>query len=108
MRKLLHFSEKKVIQFLFIFCAITVFILALVGDKGYLQLLTLKSQEKALKLEIEHLEGEKRIWINKIQSIKTNSSYLETYAREQLGMIGKNEVLILFKPKDDPEITETP
>ncbi len=51
---------------------------------------------------MDELRKEKRIWINKINSIRQNQTYLETYAREQMGMIKKDEIVLKLVPKYEP------
>jgi|APSaa5957512622_1039677.scaffolds.fasta_scaffold41269_1 cell division protein FtsB len=94
MKKRLGFSEKSIVQWLILFCSIIVITLSLIGDKGYLQLMALKEKEQNLEQEIKNLEHEKREWIDKIQSLKKNKSYIETIAREQLGMVRKDETVL--------------
>ncbi|MBU3916509.1 septum formation initiator family protein, partial [bacterium] len=94
MKKKLKLKEKKILQGLIVFFSLIVITLSLVGDKGFLQLMALKNQEKILLKEIEDLESEKKEWINKIHSLKTNETYIETIAREKLGMIKHDEFLI--------------
>ncbi|MBU2514374.1 septum formation initiator family protein [bacterium] len=87
-------KENKVIQGLIIFCIIIVVVISIFGDKGFLQLMELKRQEKILVQEIEDLKEERREWISKINSLKNNQTYMETLAREQLGMVRNNEMMI--------------
>lgn len=93
-------SDKKVIQWLIIFCCLTVITFSLIGDKGVVQLIALKQQETELKQEIEALKEERKEWIHRIQSIKQNRSYTETIAREQLGMARDDETVYQI-PLDD-------
>ena len=63
-------------------------------------ILTLNEVHAALGLqqleqEIESLGREKEEWINKVNSLKNGGSYLETLAREKLGMIAADEKLLL-------------
>ncbi len=101
MKKKLKLKEKKIVQGLIVFSSLIVVTLSLVGDKGFLQLMALKKQEKTLHLEIEDLKSEKKEWMNKIQSLKTNKTYIETIAREKLGMIKKDEFLVKLCFEDD-------
>ena len=106
MKKRLGFSEKSIVQWLILFCSIIVVTLSLIGDKGYLQLMALKEKEKNLELEINNLKHEKREWIEKIQSLKKNKSYIETIAREQLGMVHRDETVLrveYIKKAPEPE-----
>lgn len=90
-------KEKKIVQGLAIFGIVIVVILSLIGDKGLLQYYSLKKQEIQLENDIEKLTSEKQDWISKINSLKTNLTYIETIAREEMGMVRSDEVLILLK-----------
>lgn len=94
-------SDRKVIQWLIIFCSVTVITFSLIGDKGVIQLVALKQQESDLKREIEELKQERKEWIHKIQSIKQSRSYVETIAREQLGMVRDDEIVYQIPLDDD-------
>lgn len=95
-------KEKKIIQGLVIFGTAIVIILSLVGDKGLLQFYSLKKQESQLKNDIKQLKSEKQDWISKINSLKTNLTYIETIAREEMGMVRSDEVLVLLKDQKSP------
>ncbi len=101
MKKKVNINERKVIQGLFILCSLIVIILSIVGDKGFLQLHKLKQNESALIQEVKELRQDRRIWIIKIESIRNNRTYLETYAREEFGMIKNNEILLKLVPKQN-------
>jgi len=100
MKTRINLSDKKVIQWLIIFCSLMVITFSLIGDKGVIQLIALKHQEADLMREIEGLKLERKEWIFKIQSIKQNRSYVETIAREQLGMVRDDEIVFQI-PLDD-------
>lgn len=96
-------KEKKIIQGLVIFFSIVVVLLSLIGDKGLLQLMELKKQEKKLQQEIIDLKREKKEWVNKVKSLKNNQTYIETIAREELNMVRNNEILIKLRREEDHE-----
>jgi cell division protein FtsB len=96
-QKKLHLNDRKIVQWSIIVCAIIVVTLSLIGDKGFLQLISLKQQEKNLQREIAELQTEREEWIHKIDSLKKKQSYIETIAREQLGMVKNYEFLYLFE-----------
>ncbi len=100
MKTRIKLNDKKIIQWLIIFCSLTVITFSLIGDKGAIQLIALKQQEVDLKREIEELKQERKDWIYKIQSIKQSRSYVETIAREKLGMIRDDEIVYQI-PLDD-------
>ncbi len=99
MKRKIHFNEKKIIQGFFIFCSIIVITLSIIGDKGFLQLHELKQLESSLVKELEELKHERRIWIKRVESMKSNQTYLETYARERLGMVKNHEFVLRLVPK---------
>ena len=101
MKTRIRLNDKKVIQWLIIFCSLMVVTFSLIGDKGVIQLIALKQQEADLKREIEELKQEHKEWIFKIQSIKKNRSYAETIAREQLGMIRDDEIVFQIPLPDE-------
>ncbi len=87
-------KEKKVIQGLITFSILIVATISLFGDKGLVQYMALKRQQKALEQEIGLLKQERKEWLNKIHSLKTNRTYIETIAREELGMVHNTEIMI--------------
>lgn len=97
MLKRYKLEQKKVIQSIAIFISIIIVTLSLIGDKGILQLWSLKKEEKKLIEEINQLKMDKEIWTSKVHSLKTNKTYLESIAREELGMIKADEILIEFE-----------
>lgn len=101
MKNKIKLSDRKIIQWLIIFCSLTVIVFSLIGDKGVIQLIALKQQEAELKSEIEELKQERKEWLYRIQSIKQNRSYVETIAREQLGMVRDDEVVYQIPLDDD-------
>lgn len=101
-------KEKKITQWLIIFCSITIVTLSLIGDKGLIQLMVLKKQQRQLEQDIKDLKQERKEWIFKIQSLKKSRTYVETIAREKLGMVRNDEIVYEFEikaeePKDTAE-----
>jgi cell division protein FtsB len=94
-------KEKKIIQGLIIFSILIVVTLSLFGDKGLLQLMELQRQETRLINEIGELSQEREDWINKIDSLKNNQTYIETIAREKLGMVRNEERIIHLRAEND-------
>ena len=91
--------EKKVIQGLILFSILIVAILSFFGDKGLWQYMELRDQETQLKQDIEELKLERKNWMEKIESLKTNKNYMETLARERLGMVHNTEIMIQLHHK---------
>lgn len=88
-------QDKKVILVLLSLVALMVVLLSLFGDKGFLQLQLLKEREAAMIEEISEIHKEQEIWKLRLEALHTNPSYLETLAREELGLVRSNEKIIL-------------
>lgn len=95
--------EKKVIQGLILLSILVVAILSLFGDKGLLQYYQLKQQQSRLEQEIETLRQERKEWINKVHALKNNRKYMETVARQELGMVHNTEIMIQLNSITSPE-----
>lgn len=92
-------SERTIIQGLIILFSITIITISLLGDKGMVELHALTVKETKLKQDIRDLKLQQRIWIDKLESMKTNPTYIENIAREKLGMVRKNELVFLLEYK---------
>lgn len=97
MLKKYKFEEKRILQSILIFLSIVIVTLSLIGDKGILQLWSLKKEEAKLIEEIKQLKHDKKIWLSKVKSLKSNKTYLESIAREELGMVRADEIVIQFE-----------
>jgi len=90
----LKMGERKLLQGIFAFVALLVVVLSLFGDKGLLQLNSLKAQEAALQIELQDLQQEQARWLARLKALKEGSSYFETLARQELGYVKEGEVII--------------
>ncbi|MDT8446821.1 MAG: septum formation initiator family protein [bacterium] len=106
MSRKLPFKEKKVVQGLLVLLTLVVVLLSLIGDKGVVQLSRIQEQESQLKTELEALRREKLEWAGKLASLRHNSTYLETLARERLGMIAKDEFILLAPQEALPPLAQ--
>lgn len=90
----LKMGERKLLQGIFAALALLVVVLSLFGDKGLLQLQSLKDQEAALQSELHQLQREQDIWLARLKALQKGESYFETLARQELGYVKKGEVII--------------
>ena len=97
MLKRVLLPEKRVIRILIIIFGLTITLISLIGDKGYLELRELKLTEANLEAEIIELEANKLEWSEKIQAIKQNPDYIETFAREKFGFVKRDEIVLEIK-----------
>ena len=70
-----------------------VLVLSLFGNKGFFAHQSLLSQEQALEKELFELQAEKEEWQSRLRALQRGSIY-ETLARQKLGLIEPNEILI--------------
>ena len=90
-------QDRRVLQSLAALCAIVLILLSIVGDKGLIRLHLLQDREASLKREIEALKVERAEWLEKIHSLRNNQTYLENLAREKMGLVRKDEKIILLR-----------
>ncbi|GAB6908043.1 putative Cell division protein FtsB [Desulfosarcina cetonica] len=70
------------------------------GDKGLVELSRLKAQEQTLAGENETLAMENVGLYRTIGRLKRDPVYIESVARNELGMVGEND-LIIIRPQGD-------
>jgi cell division protein FtsB len=76
-------------------------VLIITGDRGLMDLRGMRHQLNSLKLENKTLEQQNIEMYRKIKRLKEDPAYTESIARQELRMIGKDELVFEFK-------TETP
>ena len=85
--------------------------LIIIGDNGLIDLNRLKNQKNKLIEENQKIQEEISLLFIKINRAKNDPSYIESIARQELGMIGKDEVILKFdkdikKPEQEKQETK--
>jgi len=70
--------------------------LALFGERGVLRVMEASRHRDALQGEILALEVKNDNLKKEIQSLTSDKRYIEDIARQELGMMGENEVIFVF------------
>jgi len=70
------------------------------GEKGLTDLHRLKMKKENLSLKNEELIKENLSLCREIERLKNDPEYVENVARKELGVIGKDEVIIKVKNRD--------
>ena len=70
--------------------------LALFGERGVLQVLEASRHRDTLQGEILALETKNNLLKQEIQALRSDKKYIEDIARQELGMMGDNEVIFVF------------
>jgi len=73
--------------------------LTLYGEKGYSELLSMRAQRDEIARSNEQLEQQNHHAYREVDRLKNDLNYIEKVARQELGMIGKNEVILKLKNK---------
>ena len=69
------------------------------GENGLSDLSKIKKQKENLSRKNEELKKENISFYREIERLKHDPRYVEDVARKELGVIGKDEVIIKVKPK---------
>lgn len=88
-------GSKKKIYFIVIIAAISV--LAVFGDKGLLDVWKFRKERQKLLVQKSQLEGENRRLAEEIRLLKTDKQYALSIARQELGMVKKDEVIYMIE-----------
>lgn len=70
------------------------FFLIVVGDKGITDLQKMKAERLALLNTQEEIKQKNLQIHHEIERIKTDPAFIETIARQDLGLVGKKEIVI--------------
>ena len=71
-------------------------LLILFGDNGLVELQRLREKEHAMAQQNELLARENVSLYRSIGRLKSDPAYIESVARNELGMIGKDDVIVIF------------
>jgi cell division protein FtsB len=96
-------SKQQVFLCLAILVLSSMLLLILFGDHGVADLILLKGERDALVEKNEKLARENLLVYDKIHRLETDLEYIENVARQELGMIGKDELILKPRPSDNPQ-----
>ncbi len=91
--------EKNIVIFIVILISFVVVLVAVFGEKGLFDLYKLHNEEVVLQENLGQLKKQKQEWIEKITILKTNKNSIKNLAREKLGLINRNETVLLLPKK---------
>jgi len=76
------------------------FAMIFIGENGWQDLNSMKAELKNIKAKNEQIKRENVESYRKIERIKTDPTYMENMARQELKMIGKDEIVFKFDDKN--------
>ena len=80
---------------------LVLFFFIIVSEQGLADLRLLKDERNRLVEENQKLTGKNQAISIEIDRLKHDPAYIESIARQELGMIGENEIIL--KPQNAPE-----
>ncbi len=86
-------KEKKKIYFGFAVFVLAIFVYAIIGENGLLDHFKYKKERDRLGTQHQALLSENKEIAIEVELLKKNKRYIEKTAREELGMVGTNEVI---------------
>jgi cell division protein FtsB len=78
-------------------------VVSIFGEKGLTDLNQLKGELHQIKEHITRLEQENLALYRYIDRLRNDPDFIENVARQELGMIGKDELIINFRNPEGPE-----
>ncbi len=93
--------RKKVILLIASTLFVLLFAVIVFSKNGYMAFHRMKQEEQALIDENKKIEAENLKLYREIERLKHDPAYIENVARQELGMTGKDEIIIKFKNKKD-------
>jgi cell division protein FtsB len=78
------------------------------GERGFLHLYKMEKDKQAYLERIRKIEKENQALVEEIQRLNTDSAYLESVARKELGLVKENEILYNFsRGQKSPQASAT-
>jgi len=96
-------SKHRILLCLAVLVLFSMLLFILYGDHGFADYNLLKSQRDLFIEKNERLATENRLLYDKINRLETDPVYIEHIARQELGMIGKDELILKPRPSPEPQ-----
>lgn len=93
-------SNDKIMITLVIMGMFSMFLLAVFGDKGFVDLNRMKKEMAIIVKKNESLNHENLALYRRINRLKNDPEFIENIARQELGMVAKDEFIFKFKKTD--------
>jgi cell division protein FtsB len=84
-------------RWLFVSLALTVFLWALFGKKGFVEVYQLSSRKAQLEERIQRIEKENQDLKKEIENLQSHDGRIREEIRKTLGYVGEGEILVELK-----------
>jgi cell division protein FtsB len=83
-----------------VFFVVAIFLTSIFGQNGFIDLRQLTREKERLLATTDRLDTENRALHRQISRLKHDRAYIEALARRELGVVGKDELVIHWHPVD--------
>jgi len=98
--------KQKVLLFIAMVLIVNFVLIIIWGDKGLIDFYRLETEKKRFIQQNEKLTAENQTLYREIDRLKHDLKFVESVARQELGMIRENEIIFKFKTSPDPELKD--
>ena len=98
--------KKKIMLVLAIMAMCSMLLFIVFGENGLTDLYKLKMEKDNLSKKSDELKKKNLSLYREIERLKNDPGYVEDVARKELGVIGKDDVIIKVKKKKGPKKIE--
>jgi cell division protein FtsB len=78
---------------------VLVWFFALFGEKGVIKIIQLRRERDKILADVNRIQEENKRLQEEIKRLREDPRYLESVARNDLGLIKENEILFIFEDK---------
>lgn len=102
-------NRQKILLSVVILVLANLLLIIVFGDNGLVDFHLLRQEKERLLERNEALSQENIALYREIDRLNNDLKYIENVARQELGMIGKNEIIFRFTPpEEDKKSTQPP
>jgi cell division protein FtsB len=91
---------QKILLSLVALVLLNILLIIIFGDRGLVEVNRLKGERDQLLEDNHDLKAKNSALRREIERLKSDPAYIEHVARQELGMIGRDEVIVRFNPPD--------
>jgi cell division protein FtsB len=100
-------AQLKIALIFGILVLIAYFTIIIFGDNGLRELNAMKQELNIVNVQNEKIQQENIEKHRKVKRLKEDPEFIENIARQELKMIGKDEIVFKFQRKEPAEIKKT-
>jgi len=94
-------TRQNIILSLIILILFSMFLLIIFGDNGFVDFVLIKGEKDSLVEKNEKLNQENLVMYREIDRLKNDPKFVENMVRQELGVIGKNEIIFKTDKKQN-------